>query len=196
MIQRSAVVGTAIWVPPLIQSVRLPASAAVGSPQPCVVDGFMTGGGFVFLSGNSGSKAKYSLRKLDCPPLTSPPELKVDWKVGNVAYSFDLATFTSRLCTDTPIPNGPNANFDTAEGTGTGPLYVGTQPVQNGTVYFKFVDGGEPSATSPDIVTLIIKNAANVTVLNVVDQPVDGGNLQAHDGNYAFGNACSPPIPG
>lgn len=194
LIKRGAVVGgAAIWVPPVVQSLRLPAYAQVGSPPPvtCIVDGRMTGGGFVNITG--GKKVSYELRVLDCPPVASSPELKVSWKIGNgqnaTTYDFELLTFTSRTCSDNPgIPNGPNANFDTVVGTGTGTLTVNGVP-QNGSIQFGFVDAGEGN-NSGDTVTLIINNASNVNVLNIVNQLVDGGNLQALDGNFASGDAC------
>src|SRR5688572_27756739 len=93
LIKRGAVVGgAAIWVPPVIQSLRLPAHAQQGSPVSCIVDGFMTGGGFVEVAGLG--KVHYELRNLDCPPLTSPPELKISWGKGQTASSFELTTFT------------------------------------------------------------------------------------------------------
>jgi hypothetical protein len=194
LIKRGAVVGgAAIWVPPVIQSLRMPAFGQVGSPQPplCIVDGFMTGGGFIDMA--SGVKVHYQLLKFDCPPLTSPPELKVSWSTGKgatkVDYDFQLDTFTSRLCTNNPnIADGPNANFDTAVGTGTGELKI-NNVTQTGSIQFAFVDGGEGNSSS-DTVTLIIFDAGNNVILTIVNQLVDGGNIQAHDGNWAFGDAC------
>ncbi len=194
LIKRGAVVGgVALWAPPVVQSLRMPAFAQVGSPTPvtCIVDGQMVGGGFVYLP--NGKKVTYELRVMDCPPLTSNPELQVSWKVGSGAnattYDFELAAFASRTCSDNPaIPNGPNANFDTVVGSGTGTLKVNGVP-QIGTIQFGFVDAGEGN-TSGDTVTLIINDAANNNLINIVNQLVDGGNLQALHGNYAEGEAC------
>ena len=193
LIKRGAVVGgAAIWVPPVVQSLTAPALAQVGSPPPvtCIVDGFMTGAG----AGNSttGVKVSYDLRKLDCPPIDSPPELKVAWSTGQGAnkttFVFVLTAFTSRECTDNPaIPNGPNANFDTVVGSGTGTLTVNGVD-QNGSVEFTFVDAGEGG--SGDSAALTVFNAANAAVITVPFQPITQGQLQAHKGNLAFGDAC------
>ena len=189
LIKRGAVVGgAAIWVPPVIQSLRMPAHAQQGSPVSCIVDGFMTGGGFIDVAGVG--RVHYQLLGLDCPPQTSPPELKVTWGSNKNGSSFQLQAFTSRTCSDNPaIQNGPEANFDTATGTGTGTLIVSGGTPQTGTVNFEFVDGGE-GQNSSDTVTIIITDAANNVVLSIVNQLVDGGNLQAHHGNFAFGDAC------
>src|SRR5437867_797714 len=191
IIKRGAIVGgVALWAPPIVQSIRAPAMAQTVSGPPCIVTGDMTGGGFV--TAPSGVKVSYDLRKLDCPPQTSPPELKVSWTVGTgknkVTYVFELLTFTSRTCVDNPsIPNSPDANFDTVVGTGTGTLTVNGVD-QNGTIQFGFIDNGE-GANSLDTVTLIINDAANNNVMTINNQLVEAGNLQAH-GNFAIGRIC------
>ena len=194
LIKRGAVVGgAAIWVPPVIQSLRVPAYGQVGSPPPvsCIVDGFMTGAG----AGNSttGVKVSYDLRNLDCPPQESPPELKVSWSTGSgpnkTNFDFVLTAFTSRECVDNPgIPNGTNANFDTVIGSGTGTLSIDGVD-QNGSVQFTFVDDGEGGG-SGDSVALTVFDATNTAVITVPFQLVSQGNLQAHKGNRAFGDAC------
>ena len=190
LIKRGAVVGgVALWAPPVIQSLTMPAHAQVGSPEPpveCIVDGYMTGKGTVDLAGFS---VDYELRKLDCPPLTSPPELKVDWTDGGVDYHFELFTFTSRLCTDDPgIPNGANANFDTVQGSGNGTLTVDGVP-ESASVTFQFIDAGE-GANSPDSASLTITGVNSGQVLSFANEIIDKGQQQAHDGNFAFGEAC------
>ncbi len=191
LMKRGAVVGgAALWVPPVVQSLRMPAHAQVGSPEPpveCIVDGFMTGKGTVDLAG--GLSVDYELRQLDCPPLTSSPELKVDWTDGGVVYSFELFTFTSRLCTDDPgIPNGANANFDTVTGSGDGTLTVDGVP-ESASVSFQFVDAGE-GVNSLDSASISITGVNSGPVLSFANEVIDKGNQQAHDGNFAFGEAC------
>ncbi|MGH2725699.1 MAG: hypothetical protein ACRDKS_01860 [Actinomycetota bacterium] len=190
LIKRGAVVGgAALWVPPVIQSLRMPAHAQVGSPEPpveCIVDGYMTGKGTVDLAGFS---VDYELRKLDCPPLSSAPELKVEWTDGGVDYFFELFTFTSRLCTDDPgIPNGANANFDTVTGSGNGTLTVDGVP-ESASVSFQFIDAGEGN-NSLDSASLTITGVNSGQVLSFAGEIIDKGNQQAHDGNFAFGEAC------
>lgn len=191
LIKRGAIVGgAALWVPPVVQSLTMPAHAQVGSPEPpveCIVDGFMTGKGTVDLAGFS---VDYELRKLDCPPLTSAPELKVEWIDGNGdEFFFELFTFTSRLCTDDPnIPNGAGANFDTVTGSGTGTLTVNGVP-ESASVTFQFVDAGEGN-NSLDSASITITGANSGQVLSFSNEIIDGGNQQAHDGNFAFGEAC------
>lgn len=191
LIKRGAIVGgVALWAPPVVQSFRMPAYGQVGSPQPpvtCIVDGFMTGKGTFLLAG--GSKVNYDLRKLDCPPLDSPPELKVDWKAGGNEYGFELSAFTSKVCTDDPgIPNGADATFDTVTGSATGTLTVNGVP-ENASVTFQFVDAGEGN-NSGDKGSITIVGDNSGQVLNILDQLIDGGNLQAHHGNFAVGDAC------
>lgn len=197
LIKRGAVVGgAALWVPPVVQSLRVPAYGQTGSPPPvsCIVDGFMTGAG----AGESttGVKVNYDLRVIDCPPLTSAPELKIAWSVGKpgnnkTTYEFELTTFTDRTCIDDPgVLNGPEANFDTIIGSGTGTLTI-NGVAQNGSVNFTFVDNDEGNG-SMDTVALTVYDANNVAVITVPSQIVQQGNLQAHKGNLAFGDACPP----
>jgi hypothetical protein len=195
MLKRGAIAGSAaIWVPPIIQSVRLPAQAQVGSPPPCITDGTMTGSGSAYLVGTSGKRVDFNLHVLDCPPQTSPPELTASWpKPGTPTHSFTLISFTSRTCEDTGIPNSPNANFDTIEGDGTGTLTINGVS-ETATVHFKFVDGGEGSGTT-DYVTLQITGTNSGLVLNIVDKPVVTGNVQAHDGIFAAGKICTGVRP-
>ena len=195
LIKRGAVVGgAAIWVPPVVQSLRSPAFAQVGSPPPatCIVDGFMTGAGAG--TSTSGVKVSYDLRSLDCPPLESPPELKISWSTGQAPnklnYDFELTAFTARVCTDNPaIPNGAEANFDTASGSGTGTLSINGVD-QAGSVDFTFVDDGEGNGAG-DSAALTVYDAANVAVITVPLQVITQGNLQAHKGNRAVGDACN-----
>ena len=194
LIKRGAVVGgVALWAPPVVQSLRVPAFGQTGSPPPvsCIVDGFMTGAG----AGNStsGIKVSYDLRTMDCPPQTSSPELKVSWSTGKGAnkidYDFELLAFTSRVCIDNgTVPNDANANFDTINGSGTGTLSINGVD-QNGSITFSFLDNGE-GGSSQDTVALTVFDAGNNAVITVPSQVVLQGNLQAHKGNIAFGDAC------
>src|SRR5437899_4772755 len=70
VLQRGAVIGGAIWIPPIVQSIRVPAAAAVGSPAPCITDtGRLTGSGYAYISGTSGPKVHYDTRgNLNCVP--------------------------------------------------------------------------------------------------------------------------------
>jgi hypothetical protein len=200
LIQRGAVVSTAIWVPPLVQSIRLPA-AAVGSPPPCVVDtGFMTGAGYAYISGASGPKVHYVTQgQLNCVPDGSE-KFDVDWEIvtgkGNskvvTKYSFQLASITTLSCVVNPgYPIGPDANFNETAGTGIGTLYI-NNVAQPGTasIAFNLIDGGEPSEGN-DHVTITIFYPGNTVFLDVQNQPLTQGNIQTH-GNTAFGNACEP----
>jgi len=196
MLQRSAVVvSSAIWVPPLIDSLRLPARAA-GSPAPCVDDtGFMTGAGYAYISGTSGRKVHYVTGgQLNCQP-SGAESFSVTWDNGlsgknKVSYEFDLTTLTSTVCSINPsYPIGPNANFNETSGTGTGTFSI-NNTVQPGTasVSFDLIDGGEPGISN-DHVSITIQYPGSTVVLNVVNQPLTAGNLQTH-GNTAFGHAC------
>jgi len=196
VLQRGVVaVGAAVWVPPIIQSMRIPAYAQQASPAPCIVDGWMTGGGFAFISGNSGLIAHYQLPGgLHCTP--DPGDtINVTWDNGKhgtakVTYNFSMTTNVITCLVNPNFPVGPSSNFNEVTGIGDGTLTINGVS-QNGTITFDLLDGGEGN-TSNDRVTLVIKDAGNNTVLNVQNQLVDGGNLQAHDGNFAFGDACPP----
>ena len=87
---------------PVVQSFTAPAYGQVGSPGPCVVDGKMTGGGFV--EDANGVKVNWDIRKMHCPPQLTGPEVKVSWSVGKnpnkTTYEFDTLAFISRVCTD------------------------------------------------------------------------------------------------
>ena len=184
LIKRGAIVGgAAIWVPPVVQSMRMPAFAQVGSPPPvtCIVDGFMTGGGAV-----QSADLDYELHTLNCPgqPGNQAPHLVATWD-GN---QFVVTSYTGVICSDDPnVPNGAGADFDTISGTAVGTL----NGVPGATAQFSFVDGGEGAPLNGDRVTLIVSDANNVVVLGVVDQPVDKKNEQAHAGMEATGRACT-----
>lgn len=184
LIKRGAVVGgVALWVPPVVQSMRLPAYGQVGSPPPvsCIVDGFMTGGGAVV-----SADLDYELHKIDCPPQPSPsePHMTVNFG-GNI---FVVTSYTQITCTDDPtVPNGANADFDTVSGSGEGTL----NGVPGYTVQFQFVDGGEGQPPNGDRVTLIISDPNDNVVFSVINQPIDKRNQQAHGGVEAEGRACA-----
>ena len=184
LIKRGAVVGgAAIWVPPVVQSMRLPAFAQTGSPPPatCIIDGFMTGGGAV-----SAADLDYELHTLNCPgqPGNQAPHLVATWD----NYKFVVTSYTNVTCFDDPnVPNGASADFDTITGTAVGTL----NGVPGATAQFTFVDGGEGLPPNGDRVTLIVSNVNNVVVLNVVDQFVEKKNQQTHGGVEATGRACT-----
>ena len=196
LIQRGLVIGGAIWIPPVVQSLRMPAAAATGSPAPCTQDtGTMTGSGYAYISGTSGRKVHYVTGgQLSCAPAGSN-NLSVTWDNGlkgqnTINYEFDLTSITSITCSANPsYPIGPNANFNETSGTGTGTFLIDNvaQP-GSATITFDLIDGGEPGIGN-DHVTIIIQYPGSTTVLSVVNQPLTAGNLQTH-GNTAFGNAC------
>ncbi|MEX2554339.1 MAG: hypothetical protein WEB06_01760 [Actinomycetota bacterium] len=184
LIKRGAIVGgAAIWVPPVVQSMRMPAFAqVVGSPPPvtCIIDGFMTGGGAV-----EAFDLDYELHKLNCPgqPSNQSPHLVANWDDNE----FVVTSYTSITCSDNlGIPNGANADFDTISGTAVGTL----NGVPGATAQFEFVDAGEGQPPNGDIVTLVISDANNVVVLSVMNQLIDKRNQQAHGGMEAEGRAC------
>lgn len=201
LIKRGALIGTAaIWVPPVVQSIRMPAFGQVGSPgpppEPCVGEGFMTGSGYAYIAGTAGPKVHYTTQgQLHCTPDPSD-KVSVDWDNGvkgnaKIAYEFNLTAITAADCTDNPLfeDPGPTANFNQTSGAGIG-TYSINNVVQPGdaTIIFKLIDGGEPGIGA-DVVTITIEYPSNTVVLNVVDQPLTQGNLQTH-GNEAFGDAC------
>jgi len=211
-IQRGAIISTAIWVPPLIQSIRMPARAQVaGSPPPCVVDtGFMTGDGFAYISGTSGPKIHYKTSgpaspgngNLNCAP-TGSETLEVDWKITTGSgrnkvthnYEFDMTSLTSIACSiNGSYPIGPNANFNETAGSGTGTLLIDgvAQPGTATLISFVLTDAGEPSI-GHDLVSFRILYPGNAVYLDVAGQPLTQGNLQTH-GNTAFGNACDAHV--
>jgi len=195
LIQRGLVVGGAVWISPVIQSVRVPALAAAGSPAPCVVDtGFMTGSGYAYISGSHGPKVHYVTGgQLNCSG-AGAPNLTVTWSAGSgrhiSAYEFDLTSLTSIACSVNPsYPVGPDANFNDTSGSGIGTLSInGTVQSGDATISFDLVDGGEPGIAN-DHVTLIINYPGSTNILSVNNQPLTAGNIQTH-GNTAFGNAC------
>jgi hypothetical protein len=192
-IKRGAVVGSAaIWLPPLIQSIRVPANAQeAGSPLPC---GFMTGGGFVRIGSVT---VNYNVIGHCANPTIPPDKVDVSWSTGSgnskISYDFNLTSIATSSCEDTPNvdPEPPDANFDTYKGTGSGTLKVKTTngtTTENATITFSFTDAGEGPLSSDMVNQITIVDSSNTTVLNVLSKKADGGNLQAHT---AFGNKCT-----
>src|SRR5205823_5878010 len=114
LIKHGAVAGTAaIWLPPLMQSLRIPARAQTASPLPC---GWMTGGGFVNVGGVT---VNYNVLGHCTNPTIPPDKVSVSWTVGSgrsrIDYSFDLTSFATHSCDDTPNvnPEPPDDNLDT-----------------------------------------------------------------------------------
>lgn len=192
LLKRGAIVGSAaIWLPPVIQSIHVPAHAQAASPLPC---GWMTGGGYVRVNGIT---VNYQVIGHCANPTIPPDKVSVTWTTGSgssrVDYDFELTSFATTACEDTPNvdPEPPDANFDTYRGTGSGTLKVKTKDgttTQNATITFSFTDAGEGPLSSDMVNQITIVDSSNQTVLNVLNKKADGGNLQAHT---AFGNKCT-----
>ncbi|MCD4810302.1 MAG: hypothetical protein K8R17_10435 [Methanosarcinales archaeon] len=130
--------------------------------------GRMTGGGSVF----TGDNARVTLGfEIHCD-LSKPNNLQVNWPDGN---KFHMLELTSAICTDDPKinPKPPVAPLDTFTGVGTGRF----NGVEGATIYFTFVDKGEPGKS--DTAWIQILDNGEQEVLNVYGS-MKYGNLQAH----------------
>ena len=187
LLQRGGIIAAggvgAAWAAPAIQSL-----AAPGDPgSPAVACGRMTGGGkFEFdnisTSGDGGGGFTLHCNLAASPP--HPQNLVVTFKdANNKENEFKLVNLDYARCTDDPtIDQGPNADFDTFVGKGTGTLRIGNGPAMDGyRIEFMFVDAGEPG--NADYGTLTIYGPGDVVIRTASGQ-VDRGNLQAH---YATG---------
>jgi uncharacterized repeat protein (TIGR01451 family) len=143
---------------------RASATVVVSPPAP----GRMTGGGSVFRI--DGARVTRGF-EIHCD-LRPPNNIEVNWPGGN---NFHMTTLTAAVCTDDPaiIQDPPAAPFDTFTATGTGKLNGAT----GATIYFVFVDAGEPGKN--DTALIQIWDAAGNLVLDVSGF-IDVGNLQAH----------------
>ncbi len=131
---------------------------------------FMTGGAFI--DNTPFGKVDVRITKLNCDG-SPPSNLNVEWGgQGKQRQKFKMQKLTSVTCSDTPgvDPGQPQADFDTAVGSGTGKVKG-----KNATIRFKFIDAGEPGTNDEFDITI---KFGNETV--AVAGKVDGGNYQAH----------------
>lgn len=196
VMQRGAVIGGAIWIPPIVQSLRIPAHAQVGSPQPCIEEtGRMTGRGKV----GSAPEVTYGIsgagggeQGVHCVG-SAGDTISLSWKTGSTTYQFISTAITSVTCAlnpGFPAPDPDQANFNETLGTADGTLTISGQPAQTATLSFDFIDGGEGGSTN-DHTAFTVVGATSGQVLNIPLSPINSGNIQSH-GNFAFGNACAP----
>jgi hypothetical protein len=130
--------------------------------------GRMTGGGSVFTDDNARVTLGFEIH---CD-LSKPNNLQVNWPGGN---KFHMLELTSAICTDDPAINQkpPVAPLDTFTGVGTGRF----NGVEGATIYFMFVDKGEPGKS--DTARIQIFDDGGQEVL-YVEGSMKYGNLQAH----------------
>ena len=133
--------------------------------------GRFTGGGFQIRV--DGVRVTRGLT-LHCDLLLSN-NLEINWSGNSFHTTEHLETIS---CTDDPniIQAPPPAPIDTFVGVGTGRY----NNEDGYTIEFTLVDAGEPG-TNDEMAILVYEtaNPANV-ILNVPQQTLDGGNLQAH----------------
>ncbi len=130
-----------------------------------VITGRMTGGGSVIRT--DGARVTRGF-EIHCD-LSEPNNLQVNWRGGN---KFHLTSLTSAVCTDDPgiIQDPPAADFDTFTGEGVGTL--NGEPGH--TIFFVFVDAGEPGKNDTALIQIDGGGALDVSGF------IDVGNLQAH----------------
>lgn len=143
-------------------------------PEPCiptVSEGRFTGGGHQIRV--DGVRVTRGLT-IHCDLLLSN-NLQINWHGNRFHMTEHLETVA---CTDSPdiIQDPPAAPLDTLVGVGTGRF----NGVDGFTIEFVLVDAGEPGRQ--DEMGILIYETAypSVEVLNVPQQQLDGGNLQAH----------------
>lgn len=100
--------------------------------------------------------------------------LEVNWNGNKFHMNEHLET---TRCTDSPLIQQfpPDAPLDTLVGVGTGRY----QNVDGYIIEFTMVDAGEPGDMD-EMAILIYNKATGEVVLNIPQQRLDGGNLQAH----------------
>jgi len=141
-------------------------AAALSIPEPA--KGRMTGGGSVFTDDNARVTLGFEIH---CD-LSKPNNLQVNWPDGN---KFHMLELTSAICTDDPEINQkpPVAPLDTFMGVGTGRF----NGVEGATIYFTFVDKGEPGKSDTAWIQITDKDGNEV---QNVSGSMKYGNLQAH----------------
>lgn len=139
--------------------------------EPDVANGRFTGGGHQIRV--DGVRVTRGLT-IHCDLLLSN-NLEINWQGNQFHMTEHLTTVT---CSDDPdiIQDPPPAPLDTLVGVGSG-RYNGTDGY---TVEFTLVDAGEPGRS--DMMAMRVYETANPgnVVLDVPQQLLDGGNLQAH----------------
>ena len=146
----------------------VPACAQPVQPQ----SGRMTGGGRVLMPSGAVDVA-FELR---CQPSAGQNNLEVNWNGGK----FKLENLTSGLCSQDPAIPAPAPKgkadqpaFNTYKGSGTGRL----DKSAGASATWTLTDQGEPGKN--DTVTIQVKDASNVVVLNASGRLVSG-NFQTH----------------
>ena len=159
-----------------------------GQDPDCAVTGKgykMTGGVTVLGNALTGVEVKFTMHlRCDLVSKGMKDHLDVQWttagsKGKKKEAKFVMDKMTSVFCTNNPFffPKKPGANnsngFDTHDGTGTGTINGTT----NATVYWEFVDGGEPSGQDFARMAIVAADGSQPVVFEV---PVKNGNIQAH----------------
>jgi hypothetical protein len=146
------------------------AAASAFASSSATEAGRITGGGSIICRGAAYRITfGYELHcKREGQPISGPNNLEVSLSTGQ---HFHLTSLNSAYCVG-PDATTPNAPFNTFYGTGTGRL--NDTPAS---IWFRFIDNGEPGA-GIDIAGFSIDTAAG----NVVDcsNTLEGGNNQAH----------------
>jgi hypothetical protein len=148
-------------------------SCAAVSAYACCGDteaGRMTGGGSIICLGPAYRITfGYELHcQPDGKPISAPNNLEVNLSTGQ---HFHLTTLNTAYCVG-PNATTPNAPFNTFYGTGTGKLDGAPA-----SIWFKFLDNGEPGG-GVDIAGFSIDTAAgNLVTCSTI---LEGGNNQAH----------------
>jgi hypothetical protein len=154
-------------------------------------NGWMTGGGSIFYGFDGKASAEYGSQLgsdgrvthgfvVHCTPRNSDNLEIVDHLTG---LNFHLLDLTATACKDDPNiePNPPDAAFDTFEGWGVGRCKKTSGRWQPCSIHFIFTDGGERGGCLRDTAYILIQDQSLNTLL-YIDNDVDCGNHQAHDG--------------
>jgi hypothetical protein len=150
------------------------ASTTVALPQDCPTElgtGRFTGGGFQVRVGAARVNRGLTIH---CDLLLSN-NLEVNWG-GNQFHMTEHLTTVE--CSDDPaiIQAPPAAPLDTLVGVGTG-RYNGTAGY---TIEFTLVDYGEPGSSDQAAIKIYQTSNPSNVVLDIPQQVLSGGNLQAH----------------
>ncbi|HVE63014.1 MAG TPA: hypothetical protein VNB94_04350 [Mycobacteriales bacterium] len=185
LMKRGAVVGTAVWAVPVVDSLMSPAHAQ-GSPADLGSCGRFTGGGQVddnLATAVSGDDVDLGFT-LHCNVLATPPHpqnLNIHFTniITGDREHFKLETLSRADCTNLPTTS-PDAPFRTFHGVGTGS--VGNGPsARTADIEFIFTDNNEPSASPPpDQVNLLRITDSSGVILLLEGYNLDRGNFQAH----------------
>lgn len=154
------------------QTLTATASKTWTQPQPPAVQGRMTGGGSVTVTGVPRVTHGFELK---CDVTKGPNNLQVNW--GN--KRFHLENLTSAACSDDPSidPGQPVSPFDTYVGTGVGRYKSGNGAWTPAMAEWTLTDAGEPGK---GVDRLKIKITVGTSVELNVDGFLNTGNHQAH----------------